>query len=101
MNSIEINISNYATNNNIYINIKRNTIIINNETKQIEQEKINELLRIIRTWKNNNNVQSKIIDAEKYIIKINTNTETEIIEGYGHLEKNYNLFKTWIGKIND
>lgn len=100
MNSIEIYINNIGIETNIIINNKNNLITINNKTKEISEEKINDLIRIIRTWKNEYKNKKKI-DSETFKIIINSNTETETITGNGDYPDNYNTFKEWIDDINE
>ena len=50
MNSIEINITNLNSEQNIYIDITKMQININGKIKTITEDQINSLLRIIRTW---------------------------------------------------
>ena len=83
---------------NILIDVINKIIILNNKQKEITDEKINELLRIIRTWENSYQ-SNNIIDGEEFLIKINTDNKTEIIKGKGKYPENYNLLKSWIGDI--
>lgn len=100
MNSIEIVIDNKTLKTEIYIDNVKQTIIINNKEKEISKEKIEDLIRIIRTWKNNYHNQN-VVDAESFFIKINLNSETEIIKGNGSYPENYILFKEWISDFNE
>lgn len=93
MNSIEIIIDN--KNIDIYIDIVRKIIITNNKEQKITEEKIDELIRIIRTWDNVYN-NKNIIDAESFFIKVDTNEGIEIIKGSGEYPDNYILLKEWI-----
>jgi hypothetical protein len=93
MNSIEIYINNIGNDTNIYIYVKEHKMIINNQEKTITEEKIDELLRIIRTWDNvYENTNSKI-DGENFIININTIDGTSIIKGNNNYPENYYLLK--------
>lgn len=98
MNSIQIDIKSYGNNINIYIDIKNNIIRINNLEKDITNEKIDDLLRIIRRWKKEYH-NSKIIDAESFYIKIDTDEGIDIINGKGEYPENYILLKDWISDI--
>ena len=100
MNSIEIYINNIGNNTNIYINVKQHKITINNIEKHITEEKIDELLRIIRTWDSVYENDNNIIDAESFLININTEDGTYTIKGKGSYPKDYILFKEWIGELN-
>lgn len=98
MNSIEINIENINNIINIKIDTINKKININNSEKDITKEKIEALLRIIRTWENVYQ-NSNLIDAESFEIKINTINETEIIKGKGNYPNDYQLLKEWIGEF--
>lgn len=97
MNSIEINIANLNNQTHIYIDIRNMQMKINNELNEITQEQVEELLRIIRTWPNDNN--SKILDSEKIIIKIETDNITETIVGNSLSQKNYLELESWLRRI--
>lgn len=99
MESIEININNITKDINIYIDVKHNQIIINNQRKEITNEQIDELIRIIRTWDSNYPKTNNTIDSEKFLIKINTNEGTYTTKGEGTYPKNYITFKDWIDKF--
>ena len=100
MNSIEIIIDNKISNIDIYINVIKETIIVNNQEQKITEEQIDDLIRIIRTWKNEYS-NPNIIDAESFFIKINTTDGTEIIKGSGEYPDNYILLKEWISGFNE
>jgi len=100
MNSIEIIIDSKTENIDIYIDVVKETIIINNKEQKITEEKIDDLIRIIRTWDNVYN-NSNVIDSESFFIKINTNDGTEIIKGNGEYPDNYILLKEWISGFNE
>lgn len=97
MNSIEINITNINNQTHIYIDIRNMQMKTNNELKEITQEQVEELLRIIRTWPNDNN--SKILDSEKIIIKIETDNITETIVGNSLSQKNYLELESWLRRV--
>lgn len=101
MKSIEISLTNLSNNIYILIDIKNNKITINNKQTTIDEEQINNLLRIIRTWKSNYQNNHKIIDSEKFEIKIDTQEGTDIIIGNGKYPENYFEFKEWIGELYD
>lgn len=97
MNSIEINIANLNNQTHIYIDIRNMQMKINNELNEITKEQVGELLRIIRTWPNDNN--SKILDSEKIIIKIETDNITETIVGNSLSQKNYLELESWLRRV--
>jgi len=100
MNSIQIIIDNKTENIDIYIDVLKQTIIVNNKEQRITEEKIDELIRIIRTW---DNVYSNpnVIDSETFFIKIDTKEGTEIIKGSGEYPNDYILLKEWISGFNE
>ena len=98
MNSIHILIENITNKIEIYIDVLKETIIINNKEKDITKEKIADLVRIIRTW-NSEYTNPKIIDSESFLIKINTPEGTEIIKGSGDYPNNYLSLKEWISDL--
>ena len=100
MNSIQIIIDSKTENIDIYIDVVKETIIINNKEQKITEEKIDDLIRIIRTWDNVYN-NSNVIDSESFFIKINTNDGTEIIKGNGEYPDNYILLKEWISDLDE
>lgn len=94
MNSIEINITNLNSEQNIYIDITKMQININGKIKTITEEQINSLLRIIRTWSNNNS--TKILDDQKFSIIIDNK---EVITGSTMLQDNYIELESWINEL--
>jgi len=95
---VEISINKIGEVLNILIDVKKNSILINNQYKKIEQEKIDELFRIIRLWKNEYS-NYKIIDSEKFTIKIVNKNSVDIITGSGKYPDNYTVFKNWIEEV--
>lgn len=100
MNSIEIIIDSKTANVDIYIDLVKETIIVNNKEQKITEEQIDDLVRIIRTWDNVYN-NPNVIDAESFFIKIDTNSGTETIKGNGEYPDNYILLKEWISGFNE
>lgn len=94
MNSIEINITNLNSEQNIYIDIKKMQININGKVKTITEEQINSLLRIIRTWSNSNS--TKTLDDQKFNIIIDNK---EVITGSTMLQDNYIELESWINEL--
>ena len=97
-----------------YIDIEINNMnrelirIIPNELKvilpqkefSITEEKIHDLLRIIRNWDNYQKTNN-LLDAEEYKIKIKSKKDIVILQNKGTYPENYNLFKKWMGEIYD
>ena len=94
MNSIEINITNLNSEENINIDITKMQININGKVKTITEEQINSLLRIIRTWSNSNN--AKILDGQKFSIIIDNK---EVITGSTMLQDNYIELESWVNEL--
>lgn len=94
MNSIEINITNLNSEQNIYIDITKMQININGKIKTMTEDQINSLLRIIRTWSNNNS--TKILDDQKFSIIIDNK---EVITGSTMLQDNYIELESWINEL--
>ena len=94
MNSIEINITNLNSEQNIYIDIIKMQININGKIKTMTEDQINSLLRIIRTWSNNNS--TKILDDQKFSIIIDSK---EVITGSTMLQDNYIELESWINEL--
>jgi len=92
---IEIVISYLDNENKILIDCVKKQVIIDNRMDLIKQDKIDDLIRIIRLWKNEYN-GSEIIDGESFLIKINTGDMIEIIKGRGNYPDNYDNFKEWV-----
>ena len=98
MESIEIFINNLWQHRDLFIDVKNNIVKINNNEKKIDPLLIEQLIRTIRTW-DSEYYNSKIIDAEEFIIKVKTSDGTDIIKGKGSYPKNYNTFKEIIGEL--
>ena len=94
MNSIEINITNLNSEQNIYIDITKMQININGKIKTMTEDQINSLLRIIRTWSNSNS--TKILDDKKFSIIIDSK---EVITGSTMLQDNYIELESWINEL--
>lgn len=94
MNSIEINITNLNSEQNIYIDITKMQININGKIKTITEDQINSLLRIIRAWSNNNS--TKILDDQKFNIIIDNK---EVITGSTMLQDNYIELESWVNEL--
>lgn len=100
MNSIQILIDSITESIDIYIDVLKETIIVNNKEQIIDKEKIDDLVRIIRTW-NNEYHNLRVIDSESFLIKVNTKEGTEIIKGSGEYPDNYLSLKEWISDFNE
>lgn len=99
INYIEISISNITNQIDIAIDVKHNIYFTKNGKYSITNEKIEELLSIIRTW-NNEYDASNMIDSEKFLICIKSREKEEIIKSHGNLPINYDQFKNWVGDLN-
>ena len=96
--SIEIEINSINEEFNIFLDIINYKIKIDDKEKNIEKEWIDDLLRIIRTWKKEYS-SSKMLDAESFLIRINSIDGTDIIKGKGDYPENYMTLKKWIGDV--
>ena len=94
MNSIEINITNLNSEQNIYIDITKIQININGKIKTMTEDQINSLLRILRTWSNSN--ITKKLDDQKFSIIIDSK---EVITGSTMLQDNYIELESWINEL--
>ena len=95
---IEIIIFNTYNITKINIDTKKLKITINDESRNITTDKINELLEIMKFW--DSNYQGFVLDAEKFTIKLISNNKKIITyQGNGSYPYNYNDFKRWIGDI--
>ena len=97
---IIITITNAGISNNIILFLNDKKAVVDNNTITIDDEKVENLIRIIRTWKNTS-LNSNIIDDENYIIKIISNNGEEIIKGKANSTKDYEMFKNWLGDLYD
>ena len=75
--------------------IDDNYIFINGKKRPIDKEKVDLLLRIIRTWEPS--YYGNNIDAEEFTITVGEET----ITGKGKYPENYDVFKDWLGDLND
>lgn len=100
MNSIQIKINSRLSNIEIYIDILKQTIIINDKEKRITENQIDNLIRIIRNWKNEYSNEI-LIDNESFFIKINNNNGYEVIKGIGEYPNNYISLKEWISDFDE
>lgn len=99
MKSIEIIVNGLGYEKNLLIDCKKNRIVINNRIDFISQEKIDELLRIIRLWENH--YSGDLIDGDSFFIKINMENGYDIINGHGGYPENYLSFKEWISGFHE
>jgi len=97
MQSIEIKIEKLYSNIYMFIDVNKHILQFKNKDILITEEKLNELLRIIINWEPSY-YSNKLIDGEKFEIKINMKNKKEIIKGVGAYPENYYLFKKWIGE---
>lgn len=82
--------------NTISINCINNTVNINGKNKVITEDKIYDLLRIIRNWEPEYYNENSL-DKESYKIElIDKNDEKELLTGQGKYPAEYKLLKDWI-----
>jgi len=80
------------------IDPQNNTISTKDIIKQIDPETINNIIRMISTWKEEYKSDS-IIDGEEFYIEIITDIDTTTLHGKGSYPSNYANFKTLIGAL--
>lgn len=95
---IRIEINNTYLNYNIIINVKKLVLNFNNNIKEITEEKIQDLLRIIRTWDNYYG-SSNIIDDIRYSITIIIDKEVDALKSDGVKPHNFDLFMNWVNDL--
>ena len=78
---------------------EKNICYLNNKKYAVDETFKEELLRIIRTWKNEYGSSSDI-DSEEFLITITTKNTKETIHGKGNYPNNYNSLIELIGGIN-
>lgn len=78
---------------------KKNKVIIEDRIKDISTEKIEELIRIIRTW--DNKYYNSKIDGNTFEIRIHYDGKTDIISGLAGLPRNYEEFAKYIRSLYD
>lgn len=100
VNKVEINIINIGNSVHVLLDIKNNSIKINEVEKSISDERIEEFFRIIRLWQKEYK-NSKSIDLEKFNIRIFSNEYQHTIIGDGDYPDNYLELKKWIGDVNE
>ena len=98
LNYIEINISDIGNEINMIIDVKGLFVITNQFKKNITKDKINDLLRIIRTWEEFYDYSYQL-EPEKYLIRLISNNEEKTLKTNGIKPKNYNEFKMWVGEL--
>jgi len=96
MNSIEIVIRGVGNNVEAIIDVKNFKIVINGKEKNISKSNIDELIRIIRTWKSDYGTGGNNIDDENFYVKINLDNGFDVIKGSGNYPENYLIFKEWL-----
>ena len=95
---IKISTFNVYERTTIHIGIKEKQVFINEQRKDINDNKINELFNIIREWKDM--YYGGVLDAEKFSIKLISNNQiVKQYSGSGDYPYNYNEFKNWISDI--
>lgn len=101
MNSIEILVEGLGSNIEVFIDVKNIEMVFNGKKKYINNDNIDELVRIIRTWKCDYGSNSGSLDAEAFYIKVNMDNGFELIKGKGNYPENYMYFKAWLGSFYD
>lgn len=95
---IKMNINKKGETTEILIDVEKNLLTINNKQKNITKDKINDLFRIIRTWKTTYELPN-LLDNLKFVIKIVTDDGIDTIVNNGILPDNYIYFNNWLGEL--
>ena len=84
---------------NIIISYNNNYCFCNNHKYIINSKQKNDIVRTIKTWKNEYG-SSNIIDDEEFRVIVTTNdSKKEVFHGKGIFPNNYRVFKRIIGDI--
>lgn len=76
---------------------KKEEVLVEDTTRSIKTEKINELLSIIRGW--NNNYYKSGIDGIRFSIRIYSDNDVEVIRGSRDLPNNYLEFSQFVEDV--
>ncbi len=98
INKIEISIINLDKNINIIIDTNNLKYYCNNIVKDINKEKIKELIKIITFW-DKKYINNSIIDSEECIVKVYTLNNIDTYEIKGYKPKYYDVFKEIVGEL--
>ena len=88
--------------NNKYFVIypEKKEVIINGNSCRIETEEVEELIRIIRTWKPMYG-DSSYTDGNKFEVVVLSNGKIDVMKGYRDVPDNYESFSDFVRRIYD
>lgn len=82
----------------LMISVNNKKIICGNKIKEIDEEKIDELIRILRSWKKEIN-NTNVVDGDEYVVRI---ISGDLVDEYNDKLKypdNYHEFKKWLDDV--
>ena len=91
-----------VTENNKYFVIypKNNMVLIEGNPYKIETDEIQELVRIIRTWKNEY-FDDSYLDGNRFEVVVSSNGKKSVMKGIRELPENYDSFSELVRRIYD
>ena len=82
----------------LMISVNNKKMICGNKIKEIDEEKIDELIRILRSWKKEIN-NTNVVDGDEYVVRI---ISGDLVDTYNDRLKypdNYHEFKKWLDDV--
>ena len=79
---------------------KKLSVYIEGKVYYIEQERIEELIRIIRTWKSEYTDNSHT-DGISFCVKVHCDGKVDVMKGRRAVPENYEEFNKYVRKIYD
>ena len=82
----------------LMISVRHHQMICRNKIKEIDEEKIDELIRILRSWKKEIN-NTNVVDGDEYVVRI---ISGDLVDEYNDKLKypdNYHEFKKWLDDV--
>lgn len=82
----------------LMISVNNKKMISGNKIKEIDEEKIDELIRILRSWKKEIN-NTNVVDGDEYVVRI---ISGDLVDEYNDKLKypdNYHEFKKWLDDV--
>lgn len=96
--TIDIYVRNLDSEILLSIDVVKREYSVNESKRMILRSQIEDLIRIIRSWKNEY-YSDNSLDREEFTIKIVTDKGEEVLHGKGSYPENYGLFKDWLGEV--
>ena len=82
----------------LMISVNNKKMICGNKINEIDEEKIDELIRILRSWKKEIN-NTNVVDGDEYVVRI---ISGDLVDEYNDKLKypdNYHEFKKWLDDV--